>query len=76
MVLLHGRVDGTMMDQEQLDRIEEKLDKLIELLEQPRITITGEYPEAPHEQAIDFNIYPYAYPSVYPWRPHETFSSP
>lgn len=51
---------------DRLDVIEEKLDKIIELLEQPRTIITGEYPRAPYEIT-----------EVYPlWQQHETSSSP
>ena len=55
------------MDQEQLDRIEEKLDKLLELFQDRFISFdyTATYPKAPHEIV-----------EVYPlWRPHETSSN-
>lgn len=57
-----------MMTEKQLVRIEEKLDRLIELLGQPAM-ITSTYPKAPHEQAQV--VKPYRYP----WRLHETSSS-
>lgn len=56
----------------QLDRIEEKLDrllKLLELLEQPWMKVNIDnwdyYPKAPHEQIDE-----------YTWPQHETSSSP
>lgn len=59
------------MDQEQLDRIEEKLDKLTELLQAwNRFTTfdyTATYPTAPHE--LEPDIY-------YPWQRLETSLSP
>ena len=69
MVLRHGGVDETVnYIERQLDRIERKLDKLLELLEQPWMKEKINYPQAPHEQVID--IY------RYPWRQHVTSSSP
>jgi hypothetical protein len=56
-----------MTIEKQLDRIEEKLDRLLKLLEQPTVTMTSIYPKAPHE------LVPIL---TYPWQPHETSSSP
>ena len=55
-----------MTIEKQLDRMEEKLDKLLELLEQPVVTITSNYPKAPHELGPIL---------IYPWQPHEISSS-
>ena len=70
MVLWHGRVDEKM--KEQLDRIEEKLDKLTELLQAwnrfANFDYTATYPQAPHELEPEI--------TYYPWQPHATSSSP
>lgn len=54
---------------EQLDRIEEKLDRLLELLERPTATFTSGYPKAPHEQVR--TVEPYGHP----WQLYETSSN-
>ncbi len=51
-------------------QLEEKLDRIIELLEKltaPSMDFSVTYPTAPHE--LEANI------TYYPWQPHETSSS-
>jgi hypothetical protein len=68
MVVLYGGIDEAMTDyktRQQLDRIEEKLDKLIEMLEHKNYTYTIQpYPTAPHEVTLTS------------WQPHETYTNP
>lgn len=57
------------MDQEQLDRIEEKLDKLIELLQAWNRFTTFDY-MATYPRASDEEVY------IYPWQQSGTSLSP